>query len=129
MTENKFVFDWQKHATQSNSFLGWILPELLVSATPEQQEEIALKSEAYSKCEIQILVNGVEVDSKNFLEAVEQNLEIMATREANRMLSDFSGLSKIQGLLEALQRHLIIETRDLMGYHGIELPPRDEWDD
>ncbi len=125
----KFVFDWQEHAPQSNSFLGWFLPEVLVGVSPSEQEEISENSKQFTECAVQIIINGVEVDSKNFLEAVEQNLELLALKEAQRMLSEFSGLDKIQNLLSALQNHLIIETRDLMGYHGIELPPRDEWDD
>ncbi len=123
MSDKKFVFDWHAH---SGKFLDWFLPTVLAGASNEQMERLSENTEKFSEVQLQVLVNGEEVNAENFLQSVERNMEHIAISEAKRMLDSVGGLDALEERIAEIRSHLIEQVEDTLRKRGIELPTRED---
>ena len=84
MSDDKILrFNWQEENHNPRSFLGWMMPAIMVGndfdAMPEGWTEAV---------EIEIIVNGVPVDASHMIESLEKNYDYSVLKEAERMLNE-----------------------------------------
>lgn len=80
------VFNWQ---AEPDGTLKWLIPTVLDTRDEAQFERVRQLSENFTKIELSILVNGVEVNADAFVRSLTRNLEHLTKTEARRILDDF----------------------------------------
>lgn len=107
MTE--FVFDWQK---ESENFVKWMLVNLLSKGMnycdtgQKWLDDMTKITNDFTDVRMQVLINGVEVDTKEFVEALERSLDLTAKDEASRMVSELTPLATLRDFTDKLNESL-----------------------
>lgn len=120
MTGKKFVYDWAKEP--HTSFLGWFLPTVMVDVDSDQQADLAKRTRRWTDVQVQVLINGVEVDARNFLDSVERNIEHCARNAARDMLNNVIRLDDLEDRVTQIRVALIEQVEAALREQGIELP-------
>jgi hypothetical protein len=124
MTDHKrFVFDW---AAQTEGFLKWFVPTVIAEIADAPFKELGERTSAWSDVQVQILINGIEVNAGHFLESVERNMEHHAKQAAREMLDEVGGLDALEERIGEIRTHLMGQFEAALRERGIELPER-EW--
>lgn len=123
-TVTPFTFNW---AAEPEGFLKWFLPTVLGGMLNDGfMEDLTQRTNTYKDVQVQVLINGLEVDAKHFLESVERNLELEAAKEARRMLNDVGGLEALEQRIGEIRAVLVAKVEEALAERGIELPG-DDW--
>ena len=120
-----FVFDWHAERNEGG-FLKWFLPTVMVGLSQARFDELSERTSGFTEVQVQVLVNGVEVNAEHFLQGVERNLEATARDEARRMLDEVGGLGALEERIGEIRDHLITQVENALSERGIELPSRED---
>lgn len=125
-TTEPFVFDWHSERNEGG-FLKWFLPTVMVGLPQARFDELSEQTSGFTEIQVQVLINGVEVNAEHFLQGVERNMESHARDEARRMLDEVGGLNALEERIGEIRSHLIAQVEKALSERGIELPSREEW--
>ena len=84
-------------------------------------EHLADITDAFSKCELGITLNGVPLDAERFLNAVSETMDVQTKRQARAMLDDLVGFAGINNMLLNIQEAMDREVRQRFEDAGISI--------
>lgn len=116
----KFEFDWEK----VNKFIHWVLPSAL--GDDNDVEHLSHVTDGFTRCELGITLNGVELDAEKFLEALRWNYEDRTRQEARRMVNDLIDCAPLNDIMLDLQATMERVVREKMDAAGISMS---EWNE
>jgi hypothetical protein len=123
--DKQFVFDWHAERNEGG-FLKWFLPTVMVGLSQTRVDELSERTHGFTDVQVQVLINGAEVNAEHFLQGVERNLEATARDEARRMLNEVGGLDALEERIAEIRNHLITQVENALSERGIELPSRED---
>lgn len=94
-----FVFNWQKE--QKNSLLKWLLVTVLDT---DQIEEASDRTDKFTRVELKLTLNGMELDSHRFIGGLERILDAEVEAEVERYVRE-----KLPRLNELRERLDLVE--------------------
>lgn len=107
---------------RADQFIGWALVSFL--AGTDKFDELSEKTDGWDKVDLKVTINGVEIDTENFMKSVEGNMKWWAQKKAESMMEDIMDnvreeVDKVEGVLKEASDH--IKSR-LQKELGIEFP-------
>ncbi len=125
MTATAHTFDW--HAEADQSFLGWAFLHFagFSEIGREKFDRVSDLSNRFTNVELGITVNGVEMDAKAFIDAVDQAMNWAVEREAAKMIASSAQLHGLHEALQDLERGVKEHAIQLAAEAGIELTEGD----
>lgn len=107
---------------RANEFIGWALVSLL--AGTDKFDELSEKTDGWEKVDLKVTINGVEMDTEDFMKSVEGNMKWWAEQKAARMMEEVMDdvreeVDKVEDVLKEASEH--IKSR-LQKELGIEFP-------
>jgi hypothetical protein len=89
------VFDWHaEQAVNPDGMLAWLLPTTM--RRDDDFERLSTLTDRFTRCELRITLNGVDMDVRAFLDGVGRTLEHAARTEAKRLVRDSAGLDEVE---------------------------------
>lgn len=119
--ETAFTYAWEG---TNNDFIHWLLPVLLVGRD-DLRDDLAEKTEKWSKVTLTMQINGVEMPTEHLLKGIEMNMRHFAALEASRMVNELARFGDLQDLLSEVQTAVLQKVKREIGDAGIELPDED----
>lgn len=117
-----FKFAYEDH---KNGFLGWALIMLLGKARKDGYDDIfdiiSDRSDKFKNVELEIKVNGFEMDPQGFMDRLKEIMEDEAKRVAKEKLGEIDEIMEIEDELANLRTILTERIDQLAGKYGIEL--------
>ena len=120
--------DTFNYYTDSSSFLGWALITMLGEAREAGRdakedffEELKRRSDGFSKVEMSIKLNGLEVDAKQFMERIDKLIDTMVDRETSKRLQGIKEIDEIEDELTNVRDILKQRVNQLADKYDIEL--------
>lgn len=71
---------------RADEFIGWAFVSLL--AGTDKFDELNEKTDGWDKVDLKVSINGVEIDTEDFMKSVEGNMKWWAEKKAVRMMED-----------------------------------------
>jgi hypothetical protein len=107
---------------RANEFIGWALVSLL--AGTDKFDELSEKTDGWEKVDLKVTINGVEMDTEDFMKSIEGNMKWWAEKKAARMMEEVMDgvreeVDKVEDVLKEASEH--IKSR-LQKELGIEFP-------
>lgn len=126
MSDEGYTFDWHElddhDPEKTDHFLKWLVPTVLADSVVA--EEIAEASDRYTRVELTMQLNGIEVDARAFVEGCYRNMRRFAQDAAVAKLVevvDYADLVEtIEQLRVTLQGVALQVARDLGVDRGLE---------
>jgi hypothetical protein len=105
------TFDWH---SEPEGVLKWALPTLLAELPggADAHAELARRTRNWSRVELRVLVNDVELPARRLLEGLVRSLDFEVDRVVARRLRQVSWLETLTLHVEALERALAERVRD-----------------
>ena len=123
MDSKKHTFDWHK---EPEGFLKWMLTHVAAASKDDELfDELSDASDQFTNVELQILVNGVEVDAKGFVERIEWAMDRGVEDEAKRLVRDMHRLGDLKDAVHDFERGIKNKMREFARDQGIELDTED----
>lgn len=111
-------FDWHDAPT----FLQWLLPTAMGDS--DDFEHLADITDAFSKCELGITLNGVALDAEKFLNAVSETMDAQTRRHARVLVDNLVDFEGLNDMVLSLQNAMDREIRKRLDAAGISIS---EW--
>lgn len=126
MSDEHYAFDWHElddyDEKKIDHFLKWLVPTVLADSVVA--EEIAEASDRYTRVELTMQLNGIEVNAQSFVEGCYRNMRRFAQDAAVAKLVevvDYANLVEtIEQLRVTLQGVALQVARDLGVNRGLE---------
>jgi hypothetical protein len=112
-------FDWHK----ADEFLSW----LIVSTVPRRDqafERLSGITERFTRCKLEITLNGVPLGVQAFLDGVRHNIEYTGRQHARELVSDV-GLSEIEDAVSEARDAIRKTLRRRLTAAGVDLGEED----
>lgn len=127
----KHVFDWHEENGKNRgrgTFLSWALLNFtgFTAVGKEKFEELSEATDRFTRVELGITVNGIEVGAKTFMEALDQAMDWAVEREAAKLIEDMPRLHQLHEAVADFERDFKERVRQLAHEAGIELR-EDDW--
>jgi hypothetical protein len=89
------VFDWHaEQAVDPDGMLAWLLPTTM--RRDNDFERLSTLTDRFTRCELTITLNGVDMDVRAFLDGIARTLQHVAKTEAVRLVRDSAGLDEVE---------------------------------
>lgn len=117
-----FVFDWQR---EPENFLKWLIPNIIVGIDPATYRSLSAATDRFTRVELTMQVNGVELDTRSAVRGIEDNLDHAVRRAVAERLTELAEVTRLRELLDETERAFEERLRELAREAGIELGDRE----
>lgn len=111
-------FDWHR---EPEGVLRWALPTALSGVSSARFDELSERTHAWTRVDLRLLVNGVELPGRPLLEGLARAVENEGRATAARALASLAELETIRLTLEALEDAVAGELRRVGRRLGLTL--------
>lgn len=117
------VFDWHaENVIDRDSLLVWLIPTAMRRT---DMETLSGLTDRFTRCELRITLNGVDLDARAFLEGVARSIE-RAARDESASLAETAGFGDIEDAVSLMRDAVRAEMLGRLRAAGV--PIREEED-
>lgn len=103
---------------RSNEFIGWALVSLI--AGTDKFDELSEKTDGWDKVDLQVSINGIKVDTENFMESMQGQMKWWSEKKAASMMEDVMDgvreeVDKVEEVLKEASAFIKVSLEDKLG--------------
>jgi predicted nucleic acid-binding Zn-ribbon protein len=121
------TFDW--HKEPEGSFLKWVMLHFGSDTRKGDSlfEQMSEATDHFQNIELKIMVSGVEVDAKKFMDRLDEGMDWAVKREAKKIIEEMPRLHELHETLHDFEQELKRRVISIANEAGIGLEG-EEWD-
>lgn len=124
--ETTYRYNWQDLPEYPLGFFRWLLPTLLAHVPHETVDMLSDMTKQFTDVDLGVTINGVEVDTRHFMESIEHNMTAMTNDAARELVRDHLGMDTLIDGVNELERQLRQELVRRARKLGIDLETGDD---
>lgn len=105
-------FNWQKEGWDG-SFLGWVFVKLVPHTDKKRFEELSKATSGFTDVKLTMQVNGIEVDTQEFIETLPKVLQAYAEKHAKTVLSELAAFEELREYIQVFEFAACTRLREL----------------